>query len=116
MMRHLDRSGVERPPHFALSTTNEIHTQTFSRPRPPASEPTEALTPEQQALDHRLRQWRQAESEKLNLPLFFVLASTTLRSIVLTRPQTLSQLKIIPGLGHEKIEKFGASIVEICNT
>jgi ATP-dependent DNA helicase RecQ len=107
-------SGVESPVHFASSSTNEINTQTFTRPRPSAYEPAETLTPEQQALDHRLREWRQAESEKLNLPLFFVLASTTLRSIVLTRPQTLSQLKTIPGLGHEKIEKFGASIVEIC--
>jgi ATP-dependent DNA helicase RecQ len=111
-----ERNGSGRPPHFALSSTNEIHTETFTRPRPPASEPAEALTPEQQALDHRLRQWRQTESEKQNLPLFFVLASTTLRSIVLARPQNLSQLKTIPGLGHEKIEKFGAGILEICTT
>ena len=62
------------------------------------------LTPEQQALDQRLREWRKAESERLNLPLFFVLASTTLRSIVLARPQTLAQLKTIQGLGHEKLK------------
>ena len=97
-----------------VNGTNEIHTESFTRPRPPTSEPAEALTPEQQALDHRLREWRKTESEKLNLPLFFVLASTTLRSIVLARPQNLSQLKTIPGLGHEKIEKFGAGILEIC--
>ena len=77
---------------------------------------TDTLTPEQQTLDQRLREWRKAESERLNLPLFFVLASTTLRSIVLTRPQTLSQLKDIHGLGHEKIEKFGPGILEICTT
>ncbi len=91
-----ERSGVERPAHFALSSTNEIRTETFTRPRPPAHEPAETLTPEQQALDHRLREWRQAESEKLNLPLFFVLASTTLRSIVLTRPQDLIATKNHP--------------------
>jgi ATP-dependent DNA helicase RecQ len=58
-----------------------------------AIQSTDTLTPEQQALDQRLRDWRKAESEKLNLPLFFVLASTTLRSIVLARPQNLSQLR-----------------------
>jgi ATP-dependent DNA helicase RecQ len=89
----------------------------FTRPRPTAApEPNDTLTPDQQTLDERLREWRKAESEKLNLPLFFVLASTTLRSIVLARPQTLSQLKTIHGLGHEKIEKFGPGILEICTT
>jgi ATP-dependent DNA helicase RecQ len=90
--------------------------ETFTRPRPTTPEPTETLTSDQQALDQRLREWRKSESEKLNLPLFFVLASTTLRSIVLARPQNLSQLKTIHGLGHEKIEKFGPGILEICTT
>jgi ATP-dependent DNA helicase RecQ len=114
---------VERPRHlvqptetFSQRTSTTTHpTETFTRPRT-TPEPAETLTPEQQALDHRLREWRQIESEKLNLPLFFVLASTTLRSIVLARPQNLSQLKNIFGLAHEKIEKFGPSILEICNS
>ncbi len=95
---------------------NSPAVETFTRPRTPTPEPADTLTPEQQALDQRLREWRKAESERLNLPLFFVLASTTLRSIVLARPQTLSELKTIHGLGHEKIEKFGPSIIEVCTT
>jgi ATP-dependent DNA helicase RecQ len=95
---------------------NSQVSETFTCPRPSAPNPTDDLTPDQQTLDHRLREWRKAESEKLNLPLFFVLASTTLRSIVLARPQTLAQLKTIQGLGHEKIEKFGAAIIEVCTT
>jgi ATP-dependent DNA helicase RecQ len=90
-------------------------TETFTRPRPATPEPTDNLTPEQQALDQRLRDWRKAESEKLNVPLFFVLASATLRSIVLARPQNLTQLKSIQGLGIEKAEKFGPGIIEACN-
>jgi len=89
--------------------------ETFTRPRT-TPEPTDTLSPDQQALDQRLREWRKAESEKLNLPLFFVLASTTLRSIVLARPQNLSQLKTIHGLAHEKIEKFGPDIINVCTT
>jgi ATP-dependent DNA helicase RecQ len=119
------RGGVERSPHFARitptgsftqTTTTSAPAETFTRPRVSTPEPTETLTPEQQALDHRLREWRKAESEKLNLPLFFVLASTTLRSIVLARPQSLAQLKTIQGLGLEKIEKFGPGILEVCTT
>ncbi|MCU1247530.1 MAG: ATP-dependent helicase, RecQ family [Edaphobacter sp.] len=107
---------AERPPHSSSTAPTAQETaESFTRPRTTTTpEPTETLTPEQQALDQRLREWRKAESEKLNLPLFFVLASTILRSIVLARPQTLAQLKTIHGLGHEKIEKFGPGILEIC--
>jgi len=74
------------------------------------------LTPDQQALDQRLRDWRKTESEKLNLPLFFVLSSSTLRNIVLARPQNLTQLKSVHGLGLDKIEKFGPGIIQVCTT
>jgi ATP-dependent DNA helicase RecQ len=115
---------VESPRHFVRTATdasllgaslNSASAETFTRPHAIAAEPAETLTPEQEALDQRLREWRKTESERLNLPLFFVLASTTLRSIVLARPQTLSQLKTIQGLPHEKIEKFGPTILEICS-
>ena len=108
--------GVERPPHFVLSGATSTVTETFSRQRATTPDSTESLTPEQQALDERLREWRKAESERLGLPLFFVLASTTLRNIVLAHPQTLTQLKAVHGLGFEKVEKFGPGIIEVCTT
>jgi ATP-dependent DNA helicase RecQ len=109
------RSSQTSPGEGAAShiTISSPVPEVFTRPRPATPE-SDPLTPDQQALDQRLREWRQAESERLNLPLFFVLASTTLRNIVLTRPQTLSELKSIHGLGHDKIEKFGPGILEIC--
>jgi len=110
------RSAVERPLYFSQSVTNEAPAETFTRLRATTPDPTDDLTPEQQTLDQRLRDWRKAESEKLGVPLFFVLASTTLRSIVLTQPQTLAQLKSIHGLGLEKAEKFGPGIIEVCTT
>ena len=116
-------SESERPPNLASTAqdwshhrTNTASAESHTRARHAAAEPTDTLTPEQQALDQRLRQWRKAESEKLNLPLFFVLASTTLRNIVLAHPQNLAQLRTIQGLGPEKIEKFGARILDICST
>ena len=90
--------------------------ETFHRRRVSEVDPAESLTPDQQVLDQRLRDWRKAESEKLGLPLFFVLSSSTLRNIVLLRPRSIAQLKTITGLGLEKIEKFGSSIIEACTT
>jgi ATP-dependent DNA helicase RecQ len=120
-----ESSSRPKAPHFASEAESPLHsarstvqssTETFTRPRATTPEPTDSLTPEQQALDQRLRDWRKTESERLGLPLFFVLATTTLRSIVLTRPQNFTELKAIHGLGLEKAEKFGPGILEICRS
>ncbi len=86
----------------------------FARTRPTA--PAHAsLTPAQQQLDEALRAWRKSESEKMGLPQFFVLGSSTLRTIVLERPQTLSQLQLIAGFGSDKAQRFGTAILTLCN-
>jgi ATP-dependent DNA helicase RecQ len=87
---------------------------TYTR-RAAAPEPADTLTPEQQQLDQRLRDWRKEEAERLGLPQFFVLGSSALRSIVLERPRTLAQLQKINGIGLEKVEKYGAGILQVCN-
>jgi len=89
--------------------------ETFHRQRPAGSAPSEILTPEQRQLDQRLRDWRKDASEKMGIPQFFILGSSTLRSIVLTQPRNIAQLRSIAGLAPEKVEKYGASICEICN-
>jgi ATP-dependent DNA helicase RecQ len=73
-----------------------------------------SLTPEQQQLDQRLREWRKAEAERTGKPQFFLMGATTLRGIVLERPRTLAALEAINGMGPEKVKKFGAAILELC--
>ena len=104
-----ESSGALAPGVHSSSTPTEFH-----RTRAAASDPTDSLTPEQQLLDAQLRAWRKAESARIGLPQFFVLGSSTLRSIVLLRPRTIAQLQTISGIGPDKAEKFGASILEIC--
>jgi ATP-dependent DNA helicase RecQ len=110
------RTVLERVPYSAGVTATIDPSETFHRQRATTPDPIDSLTPEQQVLDERLRNWRKAESERLGLPLFFVLASTTLRNIVLAHPQTLTQLKAVHGLGLEKVEKFGPGIIQVCTT
>ncbi len=89
---------------------------TFTRSRTPREQdPADTLTPVQQALEARLRAWRKSEAERMGLPQFFVLGTSTLRSIVLERPRTLAQLEQIPGIGPDKLDRFGASILELTN-
>jgi len=106
-------SGVEKS-SSAERATHEHDAPTFHRTRPAESDPTAALTPDQLLLDAQLRAWRKAESERVGLPQFFVLGSSTLRSIVLLRPRTIAQLQTIAGIGPDKAEKIGASILSIC--
>ncbi len=87
--------------------------ETFSRPS--RDKEPDTLNPDQQALEASLRTWRKSESERMGLPQFFVLGTSTLRSIVLARPCNLEQLGKIPGIGPDKLDRFGASILEITN-
>ena len=86
----------------------------FKRDHIPAN-PSDALDPAQQALETKLRAWRKSESERIGLPQFFVLGTTTLRSIVVSRPRTLAELKGISGIDPEKLDKFGPSILALCS-
>ncbi|MEO6912045.1 MAG: HRDC domain-containing protein, partial [Edaphobacter sp.] len=109
-------------PQKRLSVPKEIEAasspsgETFHRQRAATPATTDALTSEQQQLDQRLRDWRKDASEELGLPQFFVLGSSTLRSIVKLRPQTIPQLRTISGLSPEKIDKFGSAILQVCNS
>ena len=78
-------------------------------------QPEQPLSPAQQALDQRLRAWRAAEADRLNLPHFFVLGASTLRSLVLHRPSTLADLRRIEGIGPEKSNKYGPAILDLLN-
>jgi ATP-dependent DNA helicase RecQ len=108
------RSAAEEPPYFARSAPATPVAQTHQRPQEPRPAPAESLTPTQQALDQRLRDWRTSEAERLGLPQFFVLGSSALRNIVLTHPRTLTELRSIEGLTLDKAERFGAAIIELC--
>jgi ATP-dependent DNA helicase RecQ len=69
----------------------------------------------QKVLEERLRAWRKAESERMGLPQFFVLGTTTLRSLVVEKPKTLKELMGIHGIGQEKVDRYGAGILEVLN-
>ncbi len=107
----------ERLPNFALTPSASISkSQEFHRDRPTTATPAETLTPAQQALDSNLRAWRKSEAEKMGLPQFFVFGTSTLRSIVLDHPRTLPQLSAIPGIGPDKLDKYGPSILALLNS
>jgi ATP-dependent DNA helicase RecQ len=72
------------------------------------------LTEMQRLMEDRLKQWRRAEAALSGLPSFFVFSDTVLREIVLAAPESVSALAAVRGVGPDKVERFGAKVVELC--
>ena len=60
-----------------------------------------------------LRSWRTGEASALALPPYCVFSDKTLREIARQQPQTLSDLRRVPGVGDAKLEKFGEAVLSI---
>ena len=101
-----------KPRNLEIAASAPI--ETFHRPTHDAS-PSSTLTPDQQLLDQRLRDWRKGESARIGAPPFLVLGSGALRAIVLKRPRTAAQLQSIDGITADAARAHGAAILEICN-
>jgi ATP-dependent DNA helicase RecQ len=68
----------------------------------------------QAALENRLRAWRSEQAAQAGLPSFFILADSSLRNIVLARPQSLDDLRAVRGVALDKVDRFGAAVVDLC--
>ena len=67
----------------------------------------------QGGLFDRLRSWRFATAKERNVPAYVVFPDATLREIAINRPQSLSELAGISGVGDRKLEQYGAAILEL---
>jgi ATP-dependent DNA helicase RecQ len=106
-----ERSEVERP---AAPTTHTSAVHENKRPTPPP--PPAELTPTQQALETRLKDWRREAAKAAGLPTFFILSDTVLRNITQAAPTTLEALSTIRGASPEKLAQYGPTILDICRT
>jgi ATP-dependent DNA helicase RecQ len=61
----------------------------------------------------RLKAWRLAEARRLGLPAYVVLHDATLLEIAQRRPQDLGALAVVPGIGARKLERYGATLIEL---
>lgn len=72
------------------------------------------FTAEQQLLSNRLKEWRKEEAASNGRPAFFVLTDALLLEVVFARPQSLSQLGAVKGMGQAKVDLYGAAIIALC--
>lgn len=71
------------------------------------------LSPEQYEVFSRLRDIRKEIAEKEGVPLYNIFTNAQLAEVVQRNCLSLEDLRSIPGLGHSRIEKYGALLVGI---
>jgi len=100
--------------HLASETpqTSAVHPNKPAPPPPPAPE----LTPNQLALEARLKDWRREAAKAAGLPSFFIFSDTVLRNITLAAPDSLENLRNVRGVAPEKLDTFGPTILTLCQS
>lgn len=71
------------------------------------------LTDADMGLFNLLRDWRSQRSKKEGLPPYILFTNQQLANIVKKKPQTLSELTKIDGIGKGKAEKYGGDVLDI---
>ncbi len=66
-----------------------------------------------QALFEQLREWRLSVAQETDKPAFTILVDGTLAAIAETRPASVPDLARINGIGPAKIERYGATLLDI---
>jgi ATP-dependent DNA helicase RecQ len=64
-------------------------------------------------LSERLKEWRRARAAAQNVPPYIVLHNSMLEEIALRQPLTADELQTIKGIGPNRIESYGAEILEL---
>ena len=66
-----------------------------------------------QQLFERLRQWRAAEAKEQGVPAYVVFGDATLKALAAARPDSLSALGGISGIGAAKLERYGEAVLAL---
>ena len=65
------------------------------------------------SLFERLRQHRLELSRQLEVPPYTIFHDSTLVEMSQLKPQTLSQMAMISGVGQKKLEKWGQGFLDV---
>jgi len=71
------------------------------------------VAPVDEAAYEALRTWRREVSKEHSVPAYTVFHDSTLKELARVRPQSLTQLRAISGIGATKLERYGEALLEI---
>ncbi len=73
-----------------------------------------ALTTSQEELVGKLQDWRASQARTAGLPQFLIFSDSVLRGIAQSEASSLSELETVSGFGREKVERYGAAVLNVC--
>lgn len=77
------------------------------------ADPTIGMSPRQRARWERLRLWRTETAKSEGVPAYVIFHDATLAEIARNGPESVDELRDIPGIGARKLERFGEELVEV---
>jgi ATP-dependent DNA helicase RecQ len=86
-----------------------VRTSRSSRPKPEL----DSLQPDQLARFERLREWRRDTAREQSVPAYVVFNDATLRELAVERPDTITALAGISGVGRSKLEQYGEEVLDV---
>jgi ATP-dependent DNA helicase RecQ len=60
-----------------------------------------------------LREWRKAEARAQAVPAYVIFHDATLAEIAARRPASLAELRLVPGVGESKLERYGEAVLAV---
>jgi ATP-dependent DNA helicase RecQ len=88
-------------------------TRTSSSRTSERADPTVGMSPRQRARWERLRLWRTDTAKSEGVPAYVIFHDATLAEIARNGPESVDDLRDIPGIGARKLERFGEELVEV---
>ena len=83
-------------------------------PEPPqGAAPPSDLDPEQRRLYDAIRTWRASRAEEDGVPRYVVLTNKNVAALVRGRPESITALRGIPGIGKAKVERYGETLLDL---
>jgi ATP-dependent DNA helicase RecQ len=87
--------------------------RTSSTKKKSAAAAAVALDAAGEELFERLRAWRSSTAKEAGVPPYVVFHDATLRQVAKTAPTSLGGLAAVSGVGANKLDKWGAAILEV---
>ena len=72
-----------------------------------------AQSPEDESLFETLRAWRAEQAKAQGVPAYVILHDKTLHELAARKPENLSELLNVPGIGQAKGERYGAILLAL---
>jgi ATP-dependent DNA helicase RecQ len=77
------------------------------------ADPTIGMSARERARWERLRAWRSETAKSDGVPAYVIFHDATLAEIARSEPDSLEDLRHIPGMGARKLDRFGADLLEV---